>query len=215
MKFFPAFILCAALSGSVLPASADGKHTPLAPPPASDSLAGIKIGMDRDDAHAALTAAGAISSSTDKDSKDKNADGKGKSADPDSVVPEVWTLKDSPYARIVFAADGDDKVLWVTAFARPGQGVPFAQIGNLARAAASGPAFTVWNVISPRGSFREIARGQGGKALVVSLLPFRSANPNGAFSPQIMPKQTMPKQAVPKQIVPKSAAQPPAAERPK
>ena len=211
MKIFSILALCAALPTPVFAASAGA--SPL--PPAGDSLAGVKLGMDRDDARAVLTAAGASSSSadkddTDKDGTDKDAGGKkSKSADPDDAVPEVWTLKNSPYIKVVFAADNQDKVLWVTAFARPGLGVPFAQIGSLARAAASGPAFAVWNVISPRGSFREIARGQGGKAQVVSLLPLKSANPNGAFSPQIMPKQVLPKQ-----IVPKSAAQPSAAERP-
>ena len=207
MKFFPALVLCAALSAPFLPASADGKRALPVLPPAGDSLVGVKIGMDRDDAHAALTAAGASSPGN----KDADND-KGKASDPDEAVPEVWTLKNSPYAKVVFAADDHDKILWVTAFARPGQGVPFAQIGSLARAAASGPAFAVWNVISPRGSYLEIARGQGGKALVVSLLPLRSVNPNGAFSPQIMPKQILPKQAVPK-----SASQPSAAgtERPK
>ena len=187
MKFFPILVLCAALSMPILPAPADGKHMPPASP-AGDSLAGIKIGMDRDDAHAALTAAGATSPSADKDADGK----KSTSADPDGAAPEVWILKNSSYARVVFAADDNDKVLWVTAFARPGQGVPFAQIGSLARAAASGPAFAVWNVISPRGSFREIARGRGGKAQVVSLLPLKSANPNGAFSPQIIPKPLQP-----------------------
>jgi len=204
MKSFRVLILCAALSVPVLPVLADGKHTPPALPAAGNSLAGIKLGMDRDDAHAALTAAGASSSSPGgADSKDKEADAKkGKSSDPDEAVPEVWILKNSPYAKIVFAADDTDKVLWVTAFARPGQEVPFAQIGSLARAAASGPAFAVWNVISPRGSYREIARGQGGKAQVVSLLPLKSINPNGAFSPQ---------------VIPRSISKPPAAaaERPK
>jgi len=187
----------------VLPASADGKRTLPVLPPAGDSLAGIKIGMDRDDAHAALTAGGASSPSEGDAGRKKDKPGdKGKSGDPDEAVPEVWALKNSPYAKIVFAADDHDKVLWVTAFARPGQDVPFAQIGNLARAAASGPAFAVWNVISPRGSYREIARGQGGKAQVVSLLPLKSINPNGAFSPQ---------------VIPRSISKPPAAaaERPK
>ena len=200
-----------ALPAPVIAAPADGKQAPPALMAAGDSLAGVKLGMDRDDAHAVLTAAGASSSSTDKDDTDKDdtdkdaGDKKGKSADPDDAAPEVWTLKNSPYAKVVFAADNQDKVLWVTAFARPGLGVPFAQIGSLARAAASGPAFAVWNIISPRGSFREIARGQGGKAQVVSLLPLRSANPNGAFSPQIMPKQ----------VLPKTSSKPLAAERPK
>ena len=185
--------LCFALSAPV--PSALAAHAPQASPAAANSLAGIKIGMDKDDAHAALIAQGASSGDKDSDENDaeKGTDSKRKGADPDDARPEVWTLKGTPYARIAFASDDNDKILWVTAFARPGQGVPFAQIGSLARAAASGPAFAVWNVISPRGSYRVIARGSGGRAAVVSLLPLKSANPNGAFSPQIMPKQNIPK----------------------
>ena len=190
MKLSLIFLLCTApasvFPGFLFSAAADAKPTASV----SGSLAGLKIGMDKDDAEAALTAAGASSSHAGQQGKDDDKDkdnAKNKPADPDDAVPEVWNLKNSPYGRVVFAADDSDKVLWVTAFARPGQGVPFAQIGSLARAAASGPAFAVWNVISPRGSFREIARGQGGKAQVVSLLPLKSVNPNGAFSPQVIP----------------------------
>ena len=213
MKLLLTFLLCAIPVAVLFPAlsfsaAADAKPVPTM----SGSLAGLKIGMDKDDAEAALTAAGASSAGKKDADDDKDKPGaqdkpgtQNKPGDPDQAVPEVWTLKNSPYARVVFAADDSDKVLWVTAFARPGQDVPFAQIGSLARAAASGPAFAVWNIISPRGSFREIARGQGGKARVVSLLPLKSVNPNGAFSPQVMPKQAMPK----------SASQLPAAESPK
>ena len=163
--------------------------------PAGNSLAGIKLGMDKDNVHAALTGQGGVSRQKDTDSQEeqRGADSKiAGGADPDDAVPEVWTLKSKPYERIAFAVDENDKVVWVTGFARVGQGVPFAALGSLTRAAASGPSFAVWNVISPAGSYRVIARGQGGKASVVSLLPLKSANPNGAFSPQIVLKSLQP-----------------------
>ncbi len=164
--------------------------------PAGNSLAGLKISMDKDAAHAALIAQGAVSSQKDTDSQEedkKNAGSKtAKGADPDDAVPEVWTLKGTPYERIAFAVDESDKVTWVTGFARAGQGVPFAALGSLTRAAASGPTFAVWNVISPAGSYRVVARGRNGRASVVSLLPLKSANPSGAFSPQIIPKSLRP-----------------------
>lgn len=186
MKPTALLLLCFALSAPVYPARA-AKHTAQTLP-AGNVLAGVKIGMDKDDAHAALTAQGAVSSQKTADGQ-KDADStQDKHGDPDDAVPEVWTLKNTPYERIAFAVDDNDKVAWVTGFTRTGQGIAFASLGSLARAAASGPSFAVWNVISPAGSYRVVARGQGGKASVVSLLPLKSANPNGAFSPQIMPK---------------------------
>ena len=193
MKPVLPLIFCLALPLPVYSAPA-AKHT--SPTlPAGNSLAGVKISMDKDDAHAALTAQGAVSSQKDTDSgKDKKeGDGpKDAHGDPDDAVPEVWMLKGTPYEKVVFAVDENDQVAWVTEFARAGQGVPFAALGSLTRAAASGPSFAVWNVISPAGSYRVVARGQNGKASVISLLPLKSANPNGAFSPQIVPKSLRP-----------------------
>ena len=185
MKLTALLLLCSALSAPVIPARAGHAAQPL---PAGNTLAGLKIGMDKDDAHTVLTAQGAVSSQKDTEGQKKADGGEDKHGDPDSAVPEIWTLKGTPYERVAFAVDDSDKVIWVTEFARAGQGTAFASLGSLARAAASGPSFAVWNVISPAGSYRVVARGQGGKASVVSLLPLRSANPNGAFSPQIRPK---------------------------
>lgn len=182
-------LACVALSAPVNPASAAAKHAAQTPPKAAgNEISGVKIGMDRDDAHAVLTAQGAVGADKDAAHDKEAMENKGKQGDPDAARPEVWMLKGTPYEKVAFATGEDDKILWVTGFARPGQGVPFARLGNLARAAASSQTFAVWNVISPSGSYREIARGRDGKALTVTLLPLKSANPNGAFSPQIIPK---------------------------
>lgn len=168
------------------------------------ALLGIRPGMDLDDAHALLQKQGGtpasspkagIAPSPDADTHpalppDKNAlRSKPAPADQDDNQghQEAWKLRRSPYASVALASDDKGHVLWVTGFARPGQEMPFAQLGDTKAAAATGPTFTIWNVIAPYKSYRVVARGRGGKASVVSLLTLTMANPNGIFSPQVIP----------------------------
>lgn len=107
--------------------------------------------------------------------------------DSDEGHQEAWKLRGTFYATLALASDDKGHVLWVTGFARPGKELPFAQLGDTKQTSALSPSFAVWNVIIPHKSYRVVARGKGGKASVITMLTLAQANPNGIFSPQIVP----------------------------
>lgn len=179
------------------------------------AILGIRPGMDLDDAHALLRKQGAFTSAdTGKNAAHKDMD-KAKPADADAdrdksdALPkdkdalkskppasdedddeghqEAWKLRSTPYSQIALASDDKGHVLWVTGFVRPGKEIPFASLGDTKQTAAVSPAFAVWNVIVPYKSYRVVARGRGGKASTVSMLTLTMANPNGIFSPAVVP----------------------------
>jgi len=83
---------------------------------------------------------------------------------------EAWTLTSTNYATLAVKTDDKGRVVWVTGFVRPGQEIPFAKLGDLSSATTSNDARAIWNVATPRGGYRLVAKGQDGKARVVSLL---------------------------------------------
>jgi len=62
----------------------------------------------------------------------------------------------------------------VSGFVRPGQEIPFKELGDLARASAASASRVVWDVPTAHGGYRLIARGGGRRAQTVSLLSFDS-----------------------------------------
>lgn len=179
------------------------------PPKLPAAILGVRPGMDLDNAHALLLKQGGAeaadppkSTPKDRDAEKPSAPGTDKeAARPKPAVPaedddeghqEAWTLRGTPYARVALAADDKGHVLWITGFVRPGQEMPFAQLGDTNLAAATSPSFAVWNVIIPHKLYRVVARGNRGKASVVSMLTLAAANPNGIFSPQIVPSSIVP-----------------------
>ena len=83
---------------------------------------------------------------------------------------EAWTLKDTDYATLAFKTNGKGKVVWVSAFARPGREIPFSTLGSLSKAARAADSQVIWNVETPQGGYRLVAKGANGKASVVYLL---------------------------------------------
>lgn len=83
---------------------------------------------------------------------------------------EAWTLKGTDYATLAFKTDGKGKVVWVSAFARPGKEIPFSKLGDLSKAARAADSQAIWNVETPQGGYRLVAKGPNGKASVVYLL---------------------------------------------
>lgn len=83
---------------------------------------------------------------------------------------EAWTLKGTEYATLAFKTDGKGKVVWVSAFARPGKEIPFSKLGDLSKAARAADSQAIWNRETPQGSYRLVAKGANGKASVVYLL---------------------------------------------
>lgn len=190
-----------------------GKGSASPKPPAA--ILGIRPGMDLDDAHELLQKLGGVSAASqakglddqdahtkpqpvpDRDAdkpaaptKDKDAARPKQAAadeDSDEGHREAWKLRGTSYATLALASDDKGHVLWVTGFARPGKELPFAQLGDTKQTAALSPSFAVWNVIIPHKSYRVVARGKGGKASVITMLTLAQANPNGIFSPQVVP----------------------------
>lgn len=84
-------------------------------------------------------------------------------------------LKKSAYNSIAYQADAGGRIQWVTGFVRKGREIPFEKFGDLSQAAYKSDQEVVWNVLRPEGNYRLIARGSGGKAVVVHLLAIKLA----------------------------------------
>ncbi len=58
----------------------------------------------------------------------------------------------------------------MSAFARPGKETQFSKLGDLSKAARAADSQAIWNVETPEGGYRLVAKGANGKASVVYLL---------------------------------------------
>lgn len=120
----------------------------------ADSVLGVKVGMSLEEARAKLKDSGTYGGRDTRDGGRK----------------EQWTMKKTPFTYVVYQTDGKGRVKWVTGFVRPGKEIPFAKLGDLARATRSSELEASWNVERPEGNYRLLARGARGKAQVVHLL---------------------------------------------
>lgn len=118
-----------------------------------NSILGVSIGSTLEETRAKL---GSLGSGGGRDTRDGGR-------------KEAWTLKGTDYATVAFKTDGKGKVVWVSAFARPGKEILFSKLGDLSKGAAS-DSQAVWNVETPKGGYRLVAKGAKGKASVVYLL---------------------------------------------
>jgi hypothetical protein len=119
-----------------------------------NSLLGVSIGSTLEETRARLSSLG---SGGGRDTRDGGR-------------KEAWTLKGTEYATLAFKTDGKGKVVWVSAFARPGKEIPFSKLGDLSKAARAAESQAIWNVETPQGGYRLVAKGVQGKASVVYLL---------------------------------------------
>jgi hypothetical protein len=83
---------------------------------------------------------------------------------------EAWTLRESDFASIAFKSNGAGRIVWISAFVRPGKEVEFTKFGDPAKATSWSPSQAIWNVGSERGGYRLVAKGMEGRANVVYLL---------------------------------------------
>ena len=83
---------------------------------------------------------------------------------------EAWTLKETDFTTLAFKSNGAGRIVWISAFVRPGKEVSFAKLGDLAKATAVTTSQAIWNVGSSRTGYRLVAKGADGKASVVYLL---------------------------------------------
>ena len=129
----------------------------------SDAILGIRIGSEFE------KAAQTLAPYTDGKEEDGGED-EASEEERGEGQKRVWTLKSSAYRYVVVVADARGKVAGVSVFARPGREIPFSRLGDLREAQRAGSAMAVWNVRTPTGAYRLVAKGENGKARVVSLL---------------------------------------------
>jgi hypothetical protein len=121
---------------------------------AINSILGVSVGSSLEETRAKLTPLGTGGGRDTRDGGRK----------------EAWALKDTEYGTLAFKTDSKGKVVWVSAFARPGKEISFSQLGNLSKAARAADSQAIWNVETPQGGYRLVAKGVNGKASVVYLL---------------------------------------------
>ena len=127
----------------------------------TDSILGIKIGTRLIDAHEKLERFGQAGSREGEKEDDQEEAGERK---------EAWSLRKTEFSSVALKANREGKVVWITGFVRPGQEIPFAKLGELSQAFRANEFQVVWNVQTPEGSYRLVAKGQKSKARVVYLL---------------------------------------------
>ena len=130
-------------------------------PQAIDTILGVGIGTTFDQAHAKLDRLRKGEKGDTEEPENEEREGGRK---------EMWSLMATNYASVALQTDQEERVVWITGFVRPGQAIPFAKLGNLSSATTVTDSRATWNVATPGGGYRLIARGQNGKALVISLL---------------------------------------------
>lgn len=118
------------------------------------SLNGIGIGTSLEDARSIL---GRIGTGGGRDTRDGGR-------------KEAWTLKESNFTSIAFKSNGAGRIVWISAFVRPGKEVEFTTFGEPAKATSWSKSQAIWNVGNGRSGYRLVAKGIEGRANVVYLL---------------------------------------------
>lgn len=130
-----------------------------------DSILGIRVGSSLADARTRLAALAVRQESEPEESEERER-GEGRT--------KAWMLKGTEYRSIALNANDADRIVWITGFVRPGREIPFSKLGDLSAARAN-DSIAIWNVATPEGSYRLVARGQRRRARVISLLSLASA----------------------------------------
>lgn len=121
---------------------------------AIDSLLGVGIGDSLDEARVTLAKIGTGGGRDTRDGGRK----------------EAWTLTDPDYATLAFKTDGKGRVSWVSVFVRQARDVSFSKLGDARNATSISQSEAIWNIETPQGGYRLVAKGANGKANVVYLL---------------------------------------------
>lgn len=119
-----------------------------------NSLEGIGIGTSLEDARSILNRLG---NGGGRDTRDGGR-------------KEAWTLKTTDFTTIAFKSNSAGRIVWISAFVRPGKEVEFTKFGDPAKATSWSKSQAIWNVGNARGGYRLVAKGVEGRANVVYLL---------------------------------------------
>ncbi len=125
------------------------------------SILGVRIGSNIEEVRAKLEPLGTFGGRATRDGGRK----------------EAWTLKETDYVSIAYKTDKHGRVVWVTGFLRPGKEISFSHLGDLSIASRSMDSQAIWNVTTPDGGYRLVAKGPNGKARVIYLLSLAVPSP--------------------------------------
>jgi|GEM_PF-1663783 len=132
----------------------------------ADSILGVRIGTHLDEAHEKLDR---LSMRRAPGTRDEEA--REQEEEREGGRKEAWTLKSTNYATVALQTDREGRVVWITGWVRPGKEIPFAKLGSLYSATGVvTDSRAVWNVATSNGGYRLVAKGQNGKASIISLL---------------------------------------------
>jgi len=138
-----------------------------------DSILGVGIGTTLAQAHAKLDRLRTRKEHSTRENSEEEAREE-QEQEREGGRKEAWALRATNYATVALQVDREGRVVWITGFVRPGKEIPFARLGNLTTATVSTGTRAVWNVPTPSGGYRVIAKGQNGRARIVSILSLAS-----------------------------------------
>jgi hypothetical protein len=82
----------------------------------------------------------------------------------------AWRMKGTDYTSVALKTNAKGRVVWVTGFVRPSKELLFSALGDTSLAVRATDSQAIWNVATPSGGYRLVAKGQNGKAGVIYLL---------------------------------------------
>lgn len=122
------------------------------------SISGVSIGASLDEAQTRLDRLGQSGGRATRDGGRKVA----------------WQMKETEFSYLALRADKKGKIVWISGFLRPGKELPFSALGDPKLAHSMTASQAIWNVETPEGGYRLVAKGLNGKATVVYLLSLAS-----------------------------------------
>jgi len=135
-----------------------------------NSILGVRIGTTLDRARAKLDRYSL------RESQNAREEREDESEESEGGRKMAWTLKSTDYSNVALKVDRRSRVVWITGFLRPGREKPFAELGSLSSAIGLTDSRAVWNVVTSNGTYRLIAKGQSGKARVISLISLTASS---------------------------------------
>ena len=126
----------------------------------SDSILGVRIGTSLEEARKKLEPLSMASDRSSNEAEDKEEGG----------TKRFWRLKGTKYTSVALKTNRKGRVVWVTGFVRASEEPLFSELGDTSCAVRSTDSQAIWNIATPNGGYRLVAKGANGRARVIYLL---------------------------------------------
>jgi hypothetical protein len=126
----------------------------------SDSILGVRIGTSLEEARKKIERLSIASEQSSDEDEEREEGG----------TKRCWRLKGTNYTSVALKTNQKGRVVWVTGFVRPSKELLFSELGDTSRALRATDSQAIWNVETPNGGYRLVAKGQNGRARVIYLL---------------------------------------------